>query len=499
MTPPLVLHMRNIVKRYPGVLALDNVSFELLPGEVHCLVGENGAGKSTLMKILSGATPPDAGEIVLDGGAVRIDSPSAAQRLGIGAIHQEFRLVPDLNVAENILLGNEPTKHLSFLLDSASLHDRARTILAQLGEEIDSRELVRNLPTAKRQVVEIARALSRKVRILIMDEPTSTLTGNEIANLFGIIRRLKSEGLSVIYISHRLEEIFSIGDRVTVLRDGATVATAPIDKISTPELIRWMVGRELENEFPEAHLEESDEILRVERLSTSFLKDVSFALRRGEILGIAGLVGAGRTEVARVLFGATRKTGGTVRLFGEPYEPASPSDAIRAGIGLLTEDRNNEGLLLDMSVRENISIANVRDLATFSFVRSSQERRIATDLIGQLHVKTPSTETVVGDLSGGNRQKVVMGRWLHTRSRILIFDEPTVGIDVGAKYEIYQRINRLVLEGVGVIVISSDMPELLGLCTRFVVLCDGRITGFLTKQEATQEKILSLATQFSPA
>lgn len=495
MSNPL-LQMQGIVKQYPGVLALKSVSFELLEGEIHCLVGENGAGKSTLTKILSGATDLDSGEIVLDSKRVLISSPSSAQQLGISAIYQEFRLVPDLNVAENILLGNEPTRYSPLLVDKKKLHDRARAILAQLGEEIDSRELVRNLTTAKRQIVEIAKALSRRVRILVMDEPTSSLTGNEIENLFGIIRRLKSEGMSVIYISHRLEEIFAIGDRVTVLRDGANIATAPVAEVTLAGLIRWMVGRELEGEFPTVNLRRTDEILRVDNLSTSFLRDISFALHKGEILGIAGLVGAGRTEIARVLFGATRKTSGTMHLSGQSYEPSSPADAIQSGVGLLTEDRNTEGLFLEMNVRENISIANLGSLSRFSFINASQERRIASEFVGQLRIKTPSTETEVGALSGGNRQKVVLGRWLCTSSRLLIFDEPTVGIDVGVKYEIYQRVNQLALDGVGIIVISSDMLELLGLCTRYIVLCNGKITGFLTKEDATQERILSLATQF---
>ncbi|HTP12879.1 MAG TPA: sugar ABC transporter ATP-binding protein, partial [Bacteroidota bacterium] len=496
MTPSPVLRMQDISKEYPGVLALNRVSFDLFPGEVHCLVGENGAGKSTLVKILSGAVALDSGEIVLDGKSIRTESPSASRNLGISVIHQEFQLVPDMNVAENILLGNEPTRYASLVVDTKTLHARARAILAQLGERIDSHELVRNLPTAKRQIVEIAKALSRSVRILVMDEPTSTLTGNETANLFTMIRRLKSGGMSVIYISHRLEEIFAIGDRVTVLRDGETVSTTPVNGVTTTALIRWMVGRELENEFPGISMSMSDEILRVDHLSTSFLRDVSFTLHKGEILGIAGLVGAGRTEIARALFGTVARSGGAIRLLGERYEPASPADAIRAGLGLLTEDRNNEGLLPGMSVRENISISNLANLATFAFIHASGERRIAEDFVRHLRIKTPSTETDVGALSGGNRQKVVLGRWLCTSSKLLIFDEPTVGIDVGAKYEIYQRIRQLARDGVGIIVISSDMPELLGLCTRFVVLCAGRHTGTLMKEEATQERILSLATRF---
>ncbi len=492
-----LLQMQGIVKRYPGVLALNNVSFELLNGEVHCLVGENGAGKSTLMKILSGATDMDSGEIALDGNRVVIGSPSIAQQLGISTIYQEVRLVPDLNVAENILLGNEPTKYLPVFVDNKTLHEQARTILEQLGEEIDTREPVRNLSTAKRQIVEIAKALSRRVRILVMDEPTASLTGNEIDNLFAIIRRLKSEGISIIHISHRLEEIFTIADRVTVLRDGAKITTASVSDVKYPDLIRWMVGRELENECPAVKLEQGDEILLVENVTTSLLKNISFTLYKGEILGLAGLVGAGRTEIARVLFGADRTTAGRMHLFGKRYEPASPRDAIHRGVGLLTEDRNNEGLLLEMNVRENLSIANLPSLSMLSFINELDERRVTSDFIERLHIKTESTETEVGTLSGGNRQKVVLGRWLYTDSRLLIFDEPTVGIDVGVKYEIYQRINQLAHDGVGIIVISSDMPELLGLCTRIVVLCNGRISGFLTQEEATQEKVLTLATQFT--
>ncbi len=488
--------MRGIVKRYPGVVALNNVSFDLFRGEVHALVGENGAGKSTLMKILSGAIQPDAGEVLLDGERVAVHSPSNAQHLGISTMYQEARLVPDLNVAENILLGNEPGLRVPFFIDRKALHERARHVLAQLGEEFDTRELVRNVGIAKRQIVEMARALSRKARILVMDEPTASLTRNEIDNLFVIIRRLRSDGISVIYISHRLEEIFEIGDRVSILRDGANVATRSVAGVTSSQLIRWMVGRELDEEYPFVRLTPGEEILRVENISTNVLNRVSFTLRRGEILGLAGLVGAGRTELARILFGAAQSTEGTMYLSGNRYTPHSPAEAIQQGVALLTEDRNNEGLLLEMNVRENISLARLDGFARHSFIMKRQELRAVSPLLTRLRIKTPSTETGVHTLSGGNRQKVILARWLLTNSRLVVFDEPTVGIDVGAKYEIYQRINELAESGVGIIVISSDLPELLGLATRIAILCRGRITGFLDKKEATQEKILTLATQF---
>lgn len=486
--------MRNIRKQYPGVLALENVCFELQSGEVHCLVGENGAGKSTLMKILSGALRKDSGEILIDGKVAELRSPAEAQRLGIGIIYQDFKLVPELSVAENILLGNEPTRGGSPFIDYAKMHEVARSTLAQLGEELDTHSLIGSLSIAKRQIVEIAKAISKKIRILAMDEPSAPLTKNELKNLFAIIRRLKSEGVGIIYISHRLEEIFEIGDRVTVLRDGAIITTRSIQEADRRSLIRWMVGRELEQEYPKVELQRGKEILRLENVHGGMVHDVSLTLYRGEILGLAGLVGAGRTELARIIFAADPKNAGKISLERKEINPSSPRKAIDLGVGLLTEDRNKYGLIMQMSVRENISLSNLIDLLKGPFINKHKEIQTAEKFVTDLRIKTPSVEQEVEHLSGGNRQKVVLARWLYTKSKVLIFDEPTAGIDVGVKYEIYNLINRLAKDGIGVMVISSDLPELLGICDRIVVMYEGSITGVVSRQDATQENIMTLAT-----
>ncbi|HLX11279.1 MAG TPA: sugar ABC transporter ATP-binding protein, partial [Bacteroidota bacterium] len=359
---PSLLEMKNIGKSFPGVKALKDVSFELRSGEVHCLLGENGAGKSTLMKILSGAHRKDSGEILIDGASIEIDSPAKSQKLGIGMIYQDFKLVPELSVAENILLGSEPKKSGSPFIDFAKMHATARAALQQLGEEIDTRAPVSSLSVAKRQIVEIAKAISRKVRILAMDEPSAPLTDHELANLFLVIKRLKQEGVGIIYISHRLEEVFEIGDRLTVLRDGTHIHTCVVAEADRRSLIRWMVGRELENEYPKSDLKRGDEILRMEHISGGILNDIDLTLYRGEILGLAGLVGAGRSELARSIFGADARSGGSIYLDGKSISPKSPGDAIKQGIGLLTEDRNKYGLIMQMCVRENISLSNLKDV-----------------------------------------------------------------------------------------------------------------------------------------
>ncbi len=489
-----LLQMRGIRKEYPGVLALDDVSFELLPGEVHCVVGENGAGKSTLMKILSGALKKDAGLILIDGNEIDIASPADSQRHGIGMIYQEFKLVPELSIAENILLGNEPVKGSGPFIDFRAMHETAAKLLAQLGEECDVAECVRNISVAKQQIVEIAKALSRKVRILALDEPSAALTGHELKNLFNVLRSLKSEGVGVVYISHRLEEIFEIGDRITVLRDGQNVHTCPVKNADRRSLVRWMVGRELENEYPKMALQKGDEILAIEHLYGGMLDDVNLTLHKGEILGLAGLVGAGRTELAQIVFGADQKRRGSIRLEGKEIAPRSPREAIDIGIGLLTEDRNKFGLIMQMNVRENITLSNLREVVKWPFVSRASESKAATGFTESLRIKTPGIEQEVAHLSGGNRQKVVLARWLFTKSRLLMFDEPTVGIDVGVKFEIYNLMLTLASKGIGVLVISSDLPELLGLSDRIAVMHRGRITGILSRAEATQEKIMQLAT-----
>ncbi|MEK9136504.1 MAG: sugar ABC transporter ATP-binding protein, partial [Bacteroidota bacterium] len=369
-----------------------------------------------------------------------------------------------------------------------------RATLAQLGEEIDTRALVSSLSIAQLQLVEIAKALSKKIRILAMDEPSAALSENELQNLFKVIRRLKSEGVGVIYISHRLEEIFEIGDRVTILRDGKWIHTCPISEIDRPGLIRHMVGRELENEFPHVELQRGNEILRIEQLNAGMLRDVNLTVYQGEVLGLAGLVGAGRTELARVVFGADPIESGDILLEGKPIHPRSPREAIDLGIGLLTEDRNKYGLIMQMNIRENISLSNLREVLRGLFINRTKENAVARRYSDDLRIKTPSIEQEVEALSGGNRQKVILARWLFTQSKVLIFDEPTAGIDVGVKYEIYNLINNLAQKGIGLLVISSDLPELLGVCTRIAVMHEGSLMGVLDKSDATQEKIMMLAT-----
>jgi ribose transport system ATP-binding protein len=489
-----LLHMQRIRKEYPGVVALTDVSFELRAGEVHCLLGENGAGKSTLMNILSGALAKDAGTILMNDTELVIDSPADAIGHGIGVIHQDVKLVPELSVAENIFLGNEPVKGAFGFVDYEELHKRAAALLAQLGEEMLPSARVRDLGVAQRQIVEIAKALSKNVRILAMDEPSASLTKKELNNLFTVIRRLKQEGVGVIYISHRLEEVFEIGDRMTVLRDGRLIHTCRVDEADRRSLVRWMVGRELEQEYPTVELTRGEEILSIEHLRSGMLNDVNLRLYKGEILGLAGLVGAGRSDLARVVFGVDPIEDGTIIFEGKPVHPKSPREAIDLGIGLLTEDRNKYGLLMKMNVRENISLPHLRELAKGLFIDKTKESRITEQFVRDLRIKTPSTEQEVEHLSGGNRQKVVLARWLFTKSKLLIFDEPTAGIDVGVKLEIYNLMNRLASEGIGIMVISSDLPELLGISSRVAVMCEGRLTGVLSREQATQENVMTLAT-----
>ncbi len=490
---PTLLRLSGISKSYPGVRALDDVGFELNAGEVHCLVGENGAGKSTLMKILSGALSPEEGKIFIDEKEAEIHSPSDALNYGIGIIYQDFKLVPELSVAENIFLGKEPLRKPSPFIDYARMDRDARVRLAQLGEELDTALPVRSLSIAQQQVVEIAKAISQKVSILALDEPSAALTEKEIINLYSMIRKLTSDGVGVIYISHRLEEIFQIGDRVTVLRDGKVVRTCAIADADRKSLIRWMVGRELDDEYPRIRLMRGEELLRVEDLNSRILNGINFSLHRGEILGFAGLVGAGRTELARVIFGADAKELGKMFLQGVEINPRSPREAIDLGIGLLTEDRNRLGLIPEMNVVENISLSSLAALMRGAFIDALKESTQTELLIERLHIKTPRGHEPVENLSGGNRQKVILARWLMTKSKVLIFDEPTAGIDVGAKHEIYTLIGKLASEGVGIVMISSDLVELLGVCSRIIVMHDGCITGELQHDEATQEKIMALA------
>ena len=490
-----LLEMRNISKQYPGVLALDNVSFDLNRNEIHCLLGENGAGKSTLMKILSGALKKDSGDILIENKEVAYNSPSEAQRLGIGIIYQDFKLIPELTAADNIFLGSEIIKNSFSFLDKKRMMELAEKAFSELGENVPLNLPVFRLSVAQRQMVEIAKALNRKIKILAMDEPTASLTASEIKNLFKVIQKLKLQGVGIIYISHRLEEVFEIGDRATVLRDGKKIASINVKDTNIKELIQLMVGRELAGEFPQHSYKPGNEILKLKNIQLGKLQDVNLTLYKGEVLGIAGLVGAGRSELARVIFGADKTETGEIYLEGIKQNFKSPKEAINAGIALLTEDRNLYGLFMDRNIRENISISNLSPLMRGLFIDKAKEKDIVGNYFKQLKIKAPSQETKVENLSGGNRQKVVLARWLHTNSRVIIFDEPTAGIDVGVKYEIYNLINNLVENGIGVIVISSELPELIGISDRIVVMCEGRITGILYKKEFMQEKILDLATK----
>ena len=485
-----VLEMRNIRKTFPGVVALDDVNFTLLSGEVHILLGENGAGKSTLVKILSGAYQKSGGTLVLFGKDVEIKNPRLAQQLGISIIYQEFNLISQLSAAENIFLGRE------FLLtpgviDQKRILDSAQSLLDDLGVNIDARQLVGELGVAQQQMVEVAKALSLNAKILMMDEPTSALTKIEIIELFATIRKLKNRGVSVIYISHRLEELFEIGDRVTVLRDGKFIGTHQISKMSQNDLIRMMVDRELTEQFPKQKQQRGDEILRIERLNRKgSLTNINFTLYRGEILGVAGLLGSGRTELARVIFGADKIDSGMIYVDGKLQIVNNPRKAINLDIGYLSEDRKTEGLVLDLSVQSNVCLAGLGRFSKFGVVSSKQEKQTASKYVKDLRIKTPSLNQKVLFLSGGNQQKVVVSKWLCSHAKVLIFDEPTRGVDVGSKIEIYQLMNQLTEEGAAILMISSELPEIIGMSDRIMIMREGSITGIYEKDEVTQEKIL---------
>jgi ribose transport system ATP-binding protein len=488
--------MKNISKKYPGVLALDKVSFEVEQGEVHALVGENGAGKSTLMKILTGVRIPDQGEIVYRNESIKIHNPRDARNLGISIIYQEFNLLPHLTVAQNIFIGREPRKKPSFLLDEKELNRRAQEILDSLHLYIKPTEKIANLTVACQQMVEIVKALSVKSEILVMDEPTAALTEHEIEELFRVILKLKAQGVGIIYISHRLEELEHIADRVTVMRDGRYIDTVKYAETDINQLITMMVGRSITEIFPVRKAKIGNVALRVENLTEKKkLKDISFELHSGEVLGVAGLMGAGRTEMARAIFGADPVDSGNVYIHGKGIRINSPHQAIEHGIGYLTEDRKKDGIALGLSVENNILLASIPQFTNrFGLVQEGRTEKKANNLVSALKIKTPSLEQKAEFLSGGNQQKLIIARWLCRNSRVLIFDEPTRGIDVGAKLEIYELINQLTEEGVAIIMISSELPEILGMSDRILVMHAGRIAGVLSRSEATQEKIIYLAT-----
>jgi ribose transport system ATP-binding protein len=488
-----LLGLRGITKAFPGVQALKGVDLDVGAGEVHAVVGENGAGKSTLMKIVAGVYAADAGAVLLDGQPTDVDSPRRALERGISMIHQELNLVPNLSVAENVFLGRAPTR--GGLVDWRRLDADADALATRLGISLDVRARVEHLSVARQQMVEIAKALSLDARVIIMDEPTSALTDRETEALFGIIARLKAHGVAVVYISHRLDEIFRVADRVTVLRDGQLVGTLPISEASPTRLIGMMVGRELTTLFPKEPVEIGEPVLEVRGLRRAgVLEDISFVLRRREILGLAGLVGAGRTELVRALFGADPLDAGEILIGGKRVRIRSPRDAIRLGIGFVTEDRKLQGLVLGMTVRENVSLASLRRIVRLgALLDLGRERRLAVDLVDRLGVRTPSVEQEVANLSGGNQQKLVVAKWLATGPRILILDEPTRGIDVGAKAEVHALMSRLAGEGVSILMISSELPEILGMSDRILVMRQGRISGEFSREQASQEAILACA------
>lgn len=491
-TEPL-LEMRGIVKEFPGVKALNRVDFTLLKGEIHALLGENGAGKSTLMKVLSGVYRKDGGEITLDGRPVDITGPRQAQKLGIGIIHQEMNLVPALTVMENVFLGREPQKALGFV-DRGRMRRETGEALKRLGTEIRPDALVGELSIGAQQMVEIAKALSYETRVLIMDEPTAALTERESEQLFKIVRQLAAQGVGIVYISHRMEELFALSDRITVMRDGTYVDTVVTKETSFDRLVRLMVGRELTERFPKKSASIGEEVLRVSHVSRAgVLRDVSLTARAGEIVGVAGLMGAGRTELARAIFGVDPIDRGEIHINGQMRPIRSCMDAIRAGIALITEDRKNQGLVLSMSVGDNISLAVLGDVCKRTFISKSAETRLIDRQIGELKIKTPRAAQLVKNLSGGNQQKVVIAKWLSANPKVLIMDEPTRGVDVGAKAEIYHIMNVLAASGVAILMISSELPEVLGMSDRILVMCRGRIAGELAAAEATQEKIMAYA------
>ncbi|TWT47051.1 Ribose import ATP-binding protein RbsA [Thalassoglobus neptunius] len=502
--PELAIEFRDVTKRFPGVIALENVSFDVRRGEFHSICGENGAGKSTLMKILSGVLTDYEGEMFISGERVSLTGTRAAEEIGISIIHQELNLVEELSVAANIFLGREISR--GWFLNDGAMDSAASKLFQQLDCEISARQLVRQLRVGDQQLVEIAKALSLKSDILIMDEPTSALTETEVERLFRVIQKLRDDGVTILYISHKMEEVFRLSDRITVLRDGKHVQTLNREETSPQEITHLMVGREIESVKLGANRAVGETILDVKNLSLPWpgharewrLKDVSFSLRRGEVVGFAGLMGAGRTELLEALFGASETPPqGEILLRGESVHFEHPADAKAAGIAMVTEDRKRLGLFQQMSVRENITVCTLDEASVSGMIQPGREQSAARESISELGVKTASAETPITALSGGNQQKCIIARWLRTNPDVLLLDDPTRGVDVGAKAELYQVIDKLCREGLAIIVTSSELPELITLCDRILVLCEGRLTGELTSDEFSEERIMELATEMN--
>lgn len=496
MDNKVFLSTKNLTKKYGPITVLDKVSVDFNKGEIHALIGENGAGKSTLCKMISGAISPFCGEMEVDGETVLSFTPMKAKEAGIGMVYQEFNLVPELTIYENLFVGKEITK--ASFIDKKAMIRKSEDIFEKMGIDIDCRRKISNLSVAYCQLVEIAKALLENSKLLILDEPTAPLTNKEVEILFKVLNQLKDDGISMIYISHRLEEIFRLCDKITVLRDGEFIKTMNVKDTNQEKLINLMIGRELSKEFPdrlsEFNYKKAETILRVENLNNQKLKDVSFQLKKGEILGLAGLVGAGRTEVARAIFGADKIASGTISINEKPIQIKSPTVAIKNGIALIPEDRKQDGLMLDLSNRTNMSIVVIKELTKGSMVSPEKETELIDKYVEMLSIKTPSIESPVSNLSGGNQQKIVLAKWLATGADILIFDEPTRGIDVGAKRDIYNLLFELKEAGKSIIIISSEMSEILNLCDRVIVMHEGKLSGELGHKEATQEKIMTLGS-----
>ncbi len=495
MDTPDFLQMRGISKSYDGTQALRQVDFSAAAGEVHAIVGENGAGKSTLMKILTGAVRRDAGKILLDNKPVELNSPLRARRLGIQAVYQEFSLVPHLSVTENILMGQMLTGRWSWWVDWKRSHRRAQELLDSLDfTGIDVRLPVSRLSVSHQQMVEIAKAATRKPHVLILDEPSAVLSQEELKRLFGLIRKLKQGSTLVLYISHRLDEVFEIADRITVLRDGELVGTVSSRETDEGQLIKMMVGRTLGEIYPHRQPTIGDELLIVQHLGREgVFSDVSFSLARNEILGLFGLVGSGRTQMARCIFGAEPFTSGEIRLEGQVIRPKSPRDAVKAGIALLTEDRKRDGLVLNCSIRDNISLATMEQMSHWVFLDRGEQDARAKSKVQELAIRPPQLKRLVQQLSGGNQQKVALARWLLTQAKVLILDEPTRGVDVATKVEIYHIIGKLAEQGVGILLISSELPEILGMSDRILVMREGKLVKEFARQEASEENVLASA------